>query len=189
MAVTRVVRVEPATAPAIPAIGVPVPRIRPRAARPLRQAARTEAVRRVARPVSVAVAGPLRVAGERRTVPLGRVGSPRHRGDRHPSVRSPEASLAPAVAPTNIRPRQPAALDQVTRREIHGGTVISSGAAYTFRLTAVVAGRFAVAVAERLPAVRSEGGAAEATLSCRGIASPQAVARCGAECVQNRGGR
>lgn len=54
--------------------------------------------------------------------------------------------------------------------------MISSGAAYTFRRTAVVAGRFAVAVAERLPAVRSERGAAEATLSCRGIASPQAVA-------------
>ena len=176
MAATRVARADPATARAVPALGVPVLRVRLRAVRPPPQAAHTEAARPVARPVPAADADPLRAAGGRPTVPLVRVGRPRHFAARPPSVGSPKDSLAPAVVPTNIRPRQLAAFDQATRREIHGGTVRSTGAAHTLRRTGAVAGRSAALVAEPLPAGRSAGGAAGATRPCRGTDSRQAVA-------------
>lgn len=189
MAATRVARADPTTALAIPAMGVPVLRVRLRAARRLPQAAHTEAARPAARPVSAADADPLRAAGDRPTVPLRRVGSRRQFADQPPSAGSPADSLAPAEVPTDIRPRQPAAFDQETRREIHGGTVLSTGAVHTLRRTGAVAGRSAALVAERLPEGRSAGGAAGATLPCRGIDSRQAAARCRAECARNRGGR
>lgn len=186
-AVIRVARAGRTMARAVRARAAPAtvaldPQVDPFAARVLRlrQAVRTEVARPAANRVSAVAEGRLQ--------PSGRVDSPRRCAGRYRSAGRAEASLDPAVVPTNIKPGPAAATVPATRREIHGGMALNTGTVPTPQQIEVGEARFAAEVAERRWAVKREVGEGREALLGRGIA-PWAAARCKHEFVRSRSGK
>ena len=179
-AVIRAARAGRAMAPAVPAPVAPDPRARLSAARPLRQAVRTEVDRPAANRDSAVAAGRLQLSG--------RVDSPRQCADQYPSAGRAEASRGPAAVRTNIKPGPAVATVPATRREIRGGTALNTGAVPTTHQIGVGGARFSAEVAERRWAVKCEVGEDRAAPLGGGI-DPWVAARCKNEFVRIRSGK